>query len=112
VLPTFRDSPQLVITFSSLVDLSHLPVRLRIRTSLLITEACAKHYTSQPARAVGERGIQSLLTQAKFSQIEISPRQLGTYLTLEKLKIVGTVSFGYIPTMQGIEPKKSQQTEL
>lgn len=53
----------------------------------LIVEACAKHGITLPNlhEPLGRPGlIQSLLTQAKFSKIEIYPRQLGTYLTLEK----------------------------
>lgn len=53
----------------------------------LIVEACAKHGITLPNlhEPLGTRErIQSLLTQAEFSQIEIDPRQLGTYLTLEK----------------------------
>lgn len=53
----------------------------------LIVEACAKHGITLPNlhEPLGRPDlIQSLLTQAKFSQIEIYPRQLGTYLTLEK----------------------------
>lgn len=54
---------------------------------LLIVEACAKHGIRLPnlhePLGTPER-IQHLLTQAKFSQVEIHPRQMGTYLSLEK----------------------------
>ncbi|BCL39800.1 class I SAM-dependent methyltransferase [Nostoc sp. MS1] len=55
--------------------------------ALSIVEACAKHGITLPnlhePLGTPER-IQHLLTQAKFDQIEIHPRQLGTYLSLEK----------------------------
>ncbi|MBD2354782.1 class I SAM-dependent methyltransferase [Tolypothrix sp. FACHB-123] len=54
--------------------------------ALSILEACAKHGVTLPNlhKPLGtpER-IQQLLTQANFTQIEIHPRQLGTYLSLE-----------------------------
>ncbi|BCL38809.1 class I SAM-dependent methyltransferase [Nostoc sp. MS1] len=55
--------------------------------ALSIVEACAKHGITLPNihKPLGtpER-IQHLLTQTKFSQIEIHPRQMGNYLSLEK----------------------------
>jgi arsenite methyltransferase len=55
--------------------------------TLPIIEACAEHGITLPnlhePLGTPDR-IQSLLTQAKFSQIEIHLRQLGTFLTLEK----------------------------
>jgi arsenite methyltransferase len=52
-----------------------------------IVEACAKNGITLPnlhePLGTPER-IQHLLTQAKFDQIEIHPRQMGTYLSLEK----------------------------
>jgi arsenite methyltransferase len=53
----------------------------------LIVEACAKHGITLPNlhEPLGRPDrIQSLLTQAKFSQIEIYPHQLGNYIALEK----------------------------
>lgn len=54
-----------------------------------IVEACAKNGIALPnlhePLGTPER-IQHLLTQAKFSQIEICPRQMGTYLSLEKVQ--------------------------
>ncbi|MBW4440356.1 MAG: class I SAM-dependent methyltransferase [Plectolyngbya sp. WJT66-NPBG17] len=55
--------------------------------ALSIVEACAKHGITLPNlhEPLGTpTRIQHLLTQANFSQIEIHPRQLGTYLTLEE----------------------------
>jgi arsenite methyltransferase len=52
-----------------------------------IGEVCAKHGILLPNlhEPLGRPDrIQSLLTQAKFSQVEIHSRQLGSYLTLEK----------------------------
>ncbi|MDF5717969.1 MAG: methyltransferase domain-containing protein [Rhizonema sp. NSF051] len=55
--------------------------------ALKIVEACAKNGITLPnlheALGTPDR-IQHVLTQAKFNQIEIHPRQLGTYLSLEK----------------------------
>ncbi|MDZ8184346.1 MAG: methyltransferase domain-containing protein [Nostoc sp. ChiSLP02] len=55
--------------------------------ALSIVEACAKHGITLPnlhePLGTPER-IQNVLTQAKFTQIEIHPRQMGTYLSLEK----------------------------
>lgn len=55
--------------------------------ALSIVEACAKNGITLPnlhePLGTPER-IQHLLTQAKFSQVEIHPRQMGTYLSLEK----------------------------
>ena len=54
-----------------------------------IVEACAKNGITLPnlhePLGTPER-IQHLLTQAKFDQIEIHPRQMGTYLSLEKVQ--------------------------
>lgn len=54
--------------------------------ALSIIQACAKHGIRLPNlhKPLGtpER-IQQLLTQINFTQIEIHPRQLGTYLSLE-----------------------------
>ncbi|MBD2206430.1 hypothetical protein H6G33_25205 [Calothrix sp. FACHB-1219] len=51
-----------------------------------ILEACTKHGITLPnlhePLGTPER-IQQLLTQANFTQIEIHPQQLGTYLSLE-----------------------------
>lgn len=56
-------------------------------SALSIIEACAKHGITLPnlhePLGTPDR-IQHLLTQAKFNQIEIRSRQLGTYLSLEK----------------------------
>ncbi|WP_341531356.1 methyltransferase domain-containing protein (plasmid) [Nostoc sp. UHCC 0302] len=56
-------------------------------SALSIVEACTKHGITLPnlhePLGTPER-IQYLLTQAKFNQIEIHSRQLGTYLCLEK----------------------------
>ncbi len=55
--------------------------------ALSIVEACAKHGITLPNlhELLGNpERIQQVLTQANFSQIEIHPRQLGTYLALEK----------------------------
>ncbi|MER3434647.1 MAG: methyltransferase type 11 [Leptolyngbya sp. ERB_1_1] len=55
--------------------------------ALSIIEACAKHGITLPnlhePLGTPDR-IQTVLTQANFSQIEIHPRQLGTYLTLKE----------------------------
>jgi arsenite methyltransferase len=55
--------------------------------ALSIVEACAKHGITLPnlhePLGTPDR-IQHVLTQAKFNQIEIHPRQLGTYLSLKK----------------------------
>lgn len=55
--------------------------------ALSMVEACAKHGIALPnlhePLGTPER-IQDVLTKAKFNQIEIHPRQLGTYLDLEK----------------------------
>lgn len=55
--------------------------------ALSIIEACAKNGITLPnlhePLGTPER-IQQVLTQAKFNQIEIHPRQMGTYLSLEK----------------------------
>jgi arsenite methyltransferase len=55
--------------------------------ALSIVEACAKNGITLPnlhePLGTPER-IQHLLTQAKFDQIQIHPRQMGTYLSLEE----------------------------
>ncbi len=76
-----------------------------------IVEACAKHGITLPNlhEPLGTRErIQSLLTQAKFSQIEIYPRQLGTYLTLEKAQNRWNGQFWLHPNnpLRELEPEK------
>lgn len=55
--------------------------------ALSIVEACAKHGITLPnlhePLGTPDR-IQDVLNKTKFNQIEIHPRQLGTYLDLEK----------------------------
>lgn len=55
--------------------------------ALSIVEACAKNGITLPnlhePLGTPER-IQQVLTQAKFNQVEIHPRQMGTYLSLEE----------------------------
>ncbi len=82
--------------------------------TLPIIKACAKHRITLPnlhePLGTPER-IQSLLTQAKFSQIEIYPRQLGTYLTLEKAQKRWNGQFWLHPNnpLRELEPEKVHQ---
>ncbi len=83
----------------------------------LIVESCAKHGITLPNlhEPLGtQERIQSLLTQAKFSQIEIYPRQLGTYLTVEKAQNRWNGQFWLHPNnpLRELEPKKIRQIKL
>jgi len=55
--------------------------------------------------------IKSLLTQANFSQIEIYPRQRGTYLPLEKAQSRWNGQFWLHPNnpLRELEPEKIRQ---
>lgn len=82
--------------------------------ALSIVETCAKHGVILPnlhePLGTPER-IQQLLTQANFSQIEIYPRQLGTYMTLEKAQSRWNGSFWLHqenPLLE-LEPEKIRQ---
>ena len=82
-----------------------------------IVEACAKHgitlFNMHEPLGTRER-IQSLLTQAEFSQIEIYPRQLGTYLTLEKAQNRWDGQFWLHPDnpLRKLEPEKIRQIKV
>ncbi|GAP98356.1 class I SAM-dependent methyltransferase [Leptolyngbya sp. NIES-2104] len=82
--------------------------------ALSIVEACAKHGVILPnlheLLGTPER-IQQVLTQANFTQIEIYPRQLGTYMTLEKAQSRWNGRFWLHqenPLLE-LEPEKIQQ---
>lgn len=82
-----------------------------------IIEACAKHGITLPNlhEPLGTRErIRSLLTQAKFSQIEIYPRQLGTYLTLEKAqnRWNGQFWLHLNNPLRELEPEKIRQIKV
>ena len=83
----------------------------------LIVEACAKHgiTLANLHEPLGTRErIQSLLIQAKFSQIEIYPRQLGTYLPLEKTQNRWNGQFWLHPKnpLRELEPEKIRQIKV
>ena len=85
--------------------------------ALLIVEACAKNGITLPNlhEPLGtQERIQSLLTQAKFSQIEIYPRQLGTYLTLEEAQYRWNGQFWLHPDnpLRQLQPEKICQIKV
>ncbi|XGV98038.1 MAG: class I SAM-dependent methyltransferase [Leptolyngbya sp. BL-A-14] len=80
----------------------------------LIVEACAKHGIVLPNlhELLGRpERIQALLTHAKFSQIEIFPQQLGTYLTVQKAQQRWNGQFWLHPNnpLRALEPEKVRQ---
>ena len=82
--------------------------------ALSIVEACAKNgiTLSNLHEPLGTPDrIQQLLTQAKFNQIEIHPRQMGTYLTLEKAQSRWNGQFWLHQDnpLQELEPEKIRQ---
>ncbi|MBD2614377.1 MAG: class I SAM-dependent methyltransferase [Nostoc sp. ZfuVER08] len=82
--------------------------------ALSIVEACAKHGITLPnlhePLGTPER-IQDVLTQAKFTQIKIHPRQMGTYLSLEKAQSKWNGQFwAHIDNpLRQLEPQKIRQ---
>ncbi|MBD2493373.1 class I SAM-dependent methyltransferase [Nostoc sp. FACHB-280] len=82
--------------------------------ALSIVEACAEHGIKLPNlhEPLGTpQRIQNLLTQAKFTQIEIHPRQMGTYLSLEKAQSKWNGQFWtHIDNpLRQLEPQKIRQ---
>jgi arsenite methyltransferase len=82
-----------------------------------ILEACAKNGITLPNlhEPLGtQERIQSLLTQANFSQIEIDSRQLGTYLPLEKAQGRWNGQFWLHPNnpLRELEPEKTHQIKV
>lgn len=85
--------------------------------SFPILEACAKNGITLPNlhEPLGtQERIRALLTQAKFSQIEIYPRQLGTYLSLEKAQNRWNGQFWLHPhnPLRELEPEKINQIKV
>lgn len=82
--------------------------------ALSIVEACAEHGITLPnlhePLGTPDR-IRQLLTEANFNQIDIHPRQLGTYMTLEKAQSRwnGQSWLHQNNPLLALEPEKIQQ---